>query len=248
MAPDPEIRIGTSGWNYDAWKGSFYPGETPASRFLETYAETFSSVEVNGTFYRLPEVDTVHEWVRSVPDSFVFSVKASRFITHMKKLRDPEEPLVRLEEVLDAFGEKLGPVLFQLPPKWTVNAGRLGEFLERLSLDFRYTFEFRDRSWHTDEVYRLLRENNVAWCVYDLEGRQSPEETTADFVYVRLHGPNRQAYTGSYPGQSIAKWARRCRKWRDEGRAVYCYFDNDEKAHAPDNAKRLRERVGKQDA
>ncbi len=237
------IHIGTSGWNYDGWKGGFYPEKIGGDRMLESYAKTFDTVEVNGTFYSLPEPETVERWVATAPDDFVFSVKASRYITHMKKLRDPREPLQNLYEILQPFGAQIGPVLFQLPPSWRVDTVRLAGFLEELSQDFRYTFEFRDTSWHCEEVYDLLRKHEAALCFYDYERKQSPRLHTTDFFYMRLHGPEAQAYKGHYHDDVLDRYARDCLNSRKSGRSVFCYFDNDEKACAPHDARRLIERI-----
>ena len=156
------IHIGTSGWNYDGWKGNFYPEKIAGPRMLEAYGHSFTTVEVNGTFYSLPKSTTVEDWRDKVPDNFGFSVKASRYITHMKKLKDPREPLDNLYEILKAFGGLLGPVLFQLPPSWQMNFGRLKAFLESLSPEYRYAFEFRDESWHCEDIYDLLSQHNAA--------------------------------------------------------------------------------------
>ncbi|MFP4357732.1 MAG: DUF72 domain-containing protein [Puniceicoccaceae bacterium] len=237
------IHIGTSGWNYDGWKGAFYPEKTTGPRMLDEYARHFGTVEVNGTFYSLPEADTVEDWTGRVPDDFIFSVKASRYITHMKKLKDPREPLGKLYRVLEAFGDRLGPVLFQLPPSWNRNPERLKQFLECLSRDYRYTFEFRDDSWHCEDVYELLAGHDAALCFYDYEERQSPEKMTTDFAYIRLHGPEAQAYQGSYSDDAMEEWARKILNWRKSGQSVFCYFDNDEKARAPGDARRLRDLI-----
>jgi uncharacterized protein YecE (DUF72 family) len=239
-----DLRIGTSGWNYDGWKGTFYPEKISGGKMLATYAGTFKTVEVNGTFYKLPEPDTVRQWTETVPADFLFSVKASRYITHMKKLKDPEEGLRNLFRVLEPFGRKLGAVLVQCPPNWRVNLDRLEHFLKSLSSDYRYTFEFRDHSWLCEGVYTLLEKHHAALCIYDYEQYQSPERVTTDFVYLRLHGPEAQAYKGSYRDEVLREHARRCREWNRQGLTVYCYFDNDEKAHAPDDARRLRELTG----
>lgn len=242
------IQVGTSGWNYDAWKGDFYPEKISGARMLAEYGRRFGTVEVNGTFYSLPKPASVEDWAEQVPEDFVFSVKASRYITHMKKLKDPREPLDKLYQVLDAFGDRLGPVLFQLPPNWQLDLDRLKNFLESLSGRYRYTFEFRDDSWHCEEVYDLLAEHDAALCFYDYEQRQSPEKLTTDFAYIRLHGPETQAYQGRYPDEALESWARKCLNWRKNGQSVFCYFDNDEKAYAPDDAQRLRQFIREKDA
>ena len=239
--------IGTSGWNYDGWKGDFYPEKIGQARMLEEYAKTFGTVEVNGTFYSLPKAKTVKDWVDRTPRDFCFSVKGSRYITHMKKLKDPREPLDNLNGILEAFGDKLGPVLFQLPPNWNVNIDRLKDFLKALSGDFRYTFEFRDKSWLCQEVYDLLNKHEAALCIYDYEQYLSPEEVTTDFVYLRLHGPEKQAYKGSYKDDVLEDHAGKCRSWVEDGKAVYCYFDNDEKACAPKDAQRMEKLLNASD-
>ncbi|MFP4157774.1 MAG: DUF72 domain-containing protein [Opitutales bacterium] len=241
------IHLGTSGWNYDAWKGDFYPEKISGERMLEEYGRNFGTVEVNGTFYSLPRPATVEDWCKRVPDDFLFSVKASRYITHMKKLKDPREPLDNLYRVLDAFGHRIGPVLFQLPPKWQCNLDRLQAFLASLSKEYRHTFEFRDDSWHCEAVYDLLAEHDAALCFYDYEQRQSPEKLTTDFAYIRLHGPETQAYQGSYPDDTLADWARKCLNWRKSGQAVFVYFDNDDKACAPGDVRRLRQFIREKD-
>ena len=242
------IHVGTSGWNYDAWKGDFYPEKIGGDRMLEEYGGRFGTVEVNGTFYSLPKRATVEDWTQRVSDDFVFSVKASRYITHMKKLKDSREPLENLYDILEAFGDRLGPILFQLPPNWQCNLERLQDFLGSLSKAYRYTFEFRDDSWHCQAVYDLLAEHDAGLCFYDYEQRQSPEKMTTDFAYIRLHGPEAQAYQGSYPDEALEDWARKCLNWRKSGQTVFCYFDNDDKACAPEDAQRLRQYIREKDA
>lgn len=237
------IHIGASGWNYDGWKGVFYPEKITGNAMLDAYVKTFSTVEVNGTFYSLPEPETVADWSRRVPADFLFSVKASRYITHMKKLKDPEEPLSNLFEILESFGDKLGPVLFQLPPGWNADTERLEHFLKQLPKCFRYTFEFRDESWFCEEVYALLDQYRVSLCFYDYEKKQSPHHHFADFVYLRLHGPEATAYKGSYPDETLDDYAKNCLSWRKNGQSIFVYFDNDEKAQAPRDAQRLINRV-----
>ncbi|MCU1257261.1 MAG: hypothetical protein JWO80_146 [Bryobacterales bacterium] len=238
-----EIRIGTSGWHYKHWIGAFYPPRFPASKMLSYYQERFDTVELNNTFYRLPAENAVKLWRESTPAGFVFAVKGSRFITHMKKLKDPEAGLEKFFARVDLLGEKLGPVLWQLPPNWTLDVDRLAEFLSALPKYHRYAFEFRNETWNTPEVMSLLRANGAAYCAYDLAGYQSPVEITADFTYVRLHGPGGK-YQGSYSDDALRGWARRIREWRKVLRAVFVYFDNDDSGYAAHNALRLRELVG----
>ena len=160
----------------------------------------------------------------------------------MKKLKDPEEPLERLLGCVGALGDKLGPLLFQLPPRWRVNRERLESLLAQLPDGRRCAFEFRDPSWHDDRVLELLAGRGAAFCIFDLAGKRSPVEVTADFAYLRLHGPG-GPYQGSYDGRALSGWARRMCGWSEAGKDVYCYFDNDEKAYAPRDALRLREMV-----
>ena len=169
----------------------------------------------------------------------LLSVKGSRYITHRKKLNDPAPALARFMEPVESLGDKLGPILFQLPPRWTCNVPRLNTFLDALPPSHRYTFEFRDPSWHDPAVYRALGRHNVAFCLYELDGFEAPCQLTADFVYVRLHGPGRK-YQGDYSSQQLRAWARRIAGWRQRVKAVYVYFDNDQAGYAAKNAAELK--------
>lgn len=162
------IRVGTSGWHYGHWVGPFYPEHMPAAERLRYYADHFDTVEVDTTFYRLPKADTVEDWRRTTPLDFLFTAKASRYTTHMKKLREPAASTTLLFDVLDGFGDKLGPILFQLPPGWHVDEGRLEAFLAALPEGRRYAFELRDDTWWTDRVYDLLQRYGAALCIFDL--------------------------------------------------------------------------------
>lgn len=239
-------RIGTSGWNYESWKDAFYPQGVKQKELLKVYAKTFATVELNNSFYHLPKRESVASWVAATPGDFLFAVKASRFLTHMKKLKDPQEPIDRLMKSLKPFGGKLGPILFQLPPRWRVNEERLEAFLAALPSGHRYAFEFRDRSWLCEPVYEQLRDHGAALCQYDYRGYRSPDVVTADFVYVRLHGPGERAYEGSYDGRTLAGFAKKFARWRREHLEIYCYFDNDQKSNAPFDARKLIERAEKQ--
>lgn len=232
-----ECRIGTSGWVYPHWRGRFYPEDLSEPDWLAFYGRQFSSVEINCSFYRLPTKETFARWRDATPAGFVFSIKASRFITHMKKLKEPELTLPPLLEAAAGLGGKLGPLLFQLPPGWRVNPGRLREFLEALPRGLRVAFELRDASWHVAEVFDLLAEHNAAFCIYDLAGFESPRILTADFTYIRLHGPG-AAYSGHYGSKALHEWAA----WltRQKLVAAYVYFDNDEAAYAVRDAAELQ--------
>ncbi|GHA55131.1 DUF72 domain-containing protein [Pontibacter akesuensis] len=237
-----QIYIGTSGWHYNHWKGNFYPNGVKQKGFTEYYTRFFQTVEVNNSFYRLPTPETFSNWRDAVADEFIFAVKASRYITHMKKLKDPQEGLARLFASMNALEHKLGPVLFQLPPMWHLNLERLRDFLSLLPPYYRYTFEFRHPSWYTEEVLDLLRKHNAAFCIYELDGHMSPLHITADFVYVRLHGPAGK-YAGSYTEEALQWWAQQCKNWQQQGLDVYVYFDNDQLGYAAFNALRLQEIV-----
>jgi uncharacterized protein YecE (DUF72 family) len=236
------IYIGTSGWHYKHWKGLFYPAGMQASDYLAHYLGFFRTVEINNSFYRLPTYETFANWRESVPADFVFAVKASRFITHMKKLKDPQQSFSNFIQNVVALEEKLGPILFQLPPRWHCDPVRLRQFLEALPAGLLYTFEFRDHTWYNEAIYQLLRQYQAAFCIYDLEQHQSPVAVTAPFVYIRLHGPEGR-YNGRYSDEALASWAAAARNWQQEGRAVYIYFDNDIGGHAVVDAQRLQNMV-----
>ena len=239
------IHIGTSGWHYGHWVGPFYPiGMKPAD-FLSHYARHFPAVEINNTFYRLPTPEVLAAWRASTPAGFVFACKASRYITHMKKLKDPEPGIRPFVDAVDVLGAKLGPILFQLPPRWHVDAVRLRTFLAALPAGRRYAFELRDETWFTSDVYDALAEHNAALCIYDLGGFRAPVKVTADFAYVRLHGPD-GPYRGQYDGRTLSGWVRRFRRWAGEGRDVYCFFDNDERGYAIQDARRMLQMVKRQ--
>lgn len=241
MQSGPRILIGTSGWHYKHWKGPFYPKDMKPGRFLGYYAERFSTAEINNSFYKLPEEKTLKQWKQTAGDDFTFSVKASRFITHMKKLKDPLETLPNFSNRVKLLGNNLGPVLYQLPPKWNCNVERLKSFLKALeNCPYRAVFEFRDPSWFNEDVYRALSDHNAAFCIYDMQGSQCPKEVTADFAYIRLHGPG-EKYQGQYRTQDLAGWAGAISTWSRAGKEIYCYFDNDDSGFAAQDALRLKE-------
>jgi uncharacterized protein YecE (DUF72 family) len=233
------VRVGTSGWHYKHWKGPFYPEKLPASKMLDHYTAHFDTVELNNTFYRLPPESAVKSWRDSTPPGFLFAVKGSRFLTHMKKLKDPEAGIETFFSRADLLGDKLGPVLFQLPPWWEPNLERLEAFLQALPRGHHYAFELRHAGWHHPDVYAILGRHNAAFCIYDLAGFQTGLELTADFTYVRLHGPG-GAYQGTYGPEALGRWANRLGEWRKRLRAVYVYFDNDQHAFAVRDAQYLR--------
>ena len=238
-----EIRIGTSGFHYKHWRGPFYPQKLPASKWLDFYVQHFDTLELNNSFYRLPTIAAFESWRDSTPVNFVFAVKASRFLTHNKKLKDPENALDNLLPRAEHLGKKLGPILFQLPPKWKVNPKRLIGLLETLPRELRYAFEFRETSWMTPEINRILQKFNAAFCIYELAGYHSRFEVTADFAYSRLHGPEAGEYQGSYSDARLRTWAQRIEHWAKALKAVYVYFDNDQAGYAAKNALTLKRMI-----
>jgi uncharacterized protein YecE (DUF72 family) len=236
------IRVGCSGWQYKHWRGDFYPANLPSSRWFGHYASRFDTVEVNNTFYRLPEATTFAAWARAAPPRFVFAVKASRFLTHMKKLKDPAEPLDRFFTRAARLGRTLGPVLYQLPPKWPINIDRLRVFLQMLPSRRKHVIEFREPSWYNDQVFALLEKHRVALCLHDMAGSASGRLAVGPFVYVRFHGPAR--YSGRYSDEALAAWADWLAGHARTGRTIYAYFNNDTGGHAPRDAVRLRDAIG----
>jgi uncharacterized protein YecE (DUF72 family) len=237
------VRIGTSGWHYDHWIGPFYPDDAKKRDLLKLYAETFDTAEVNNTFYSVPKPKTVESWAADTPRRFLFAVKMSRFMTHMKKLKDPKQSSVKLFDAVAPLGDKLGPVLLQLPPNWKPNPERLDAALSAMPKG-RYAVELRDERWLRDEVFEILKRHKAALCLYDFAGRQTEDRVTGDFVYLRLHGPKKQAYTGSYSEKALDGWAKKIAAWRDDGLDVFAYFDNDDSGYAALNARDLKHELG----
>jgi uncharacterized protein YecE (DUF72 family) len=237
---EPQLRIGTSGWDYDAWRGDFYPPDMGDGGLLAFYAQAFSTAEVNYSFYHQPERGTFVRWKERTPVDFLFSVKANRYLTHMKKLHDAAEPLQRFLDATKGLGEKLGVVLFQLPPFWHADEGRLGDFLELLPENIRFSFEFRHESWYAECILDALREKSVALCLHDHADGPSPREVTADFVYLRFHGP-RGEYRQAYGEDALVEWAAQIQSWQDRGLDVYAYFNNTARGHAIEDSQRLSE-------
>jgi uncharacterized protein YecE (DUF72 family) len=236
---NPAIYIGTSGWSYASWRGRFFPREVMVKHQLAYYATQFSSAELNGVFYRTPSLEAVRGWRDRTPDDFIFAWKASKFITHWKRLSDKSRnSLALIEERLKILGPKAGPVLFQLPARFEADAERLAAFLKLLPRRRRYAFEFRHASWYDQEIFALLKRHDIALCLSDHRDAPAPWVMTAGHVYVRGHGPP-GAYKGHYSDATLRTWARRIAAWRRGGRSVYIYFDNDQKSAAPADALRL---------
>ncbi len=235
-----DVRIGCSGWSYRHWKGGvFYPERLKAKDELAWYATRFDTAEINGSFYRVPPDTMVDGWRDRSPEGFLFAWKASRFITHMKRLLDPHEPLELMFSRTDRLGPKLGPILFQLPPSMRRNDERLESFLEVLPAGRRYAFEFRHPSWYDEKVFASLERHDVALCISDHHHAPAPWRRTASWAYVRGHGPGGR-YWGRYPDETLQAWAAAIMAWRDEGRDVVCYFDNDPEGAAPRDADQLK--------
>ncbi len=238
-----ELRVGTSGWSYPNWKSRFYPPGLPQSGWFAYYAGRFDVVEINNSFYQFPKPETVAAWREAAPLGFVYAVKANRYITHMKKLKAPEDACLRFLAIVKELRETLGPVLFQLPPRWRYDGERLAGFLRALPSGFRYAFEFRDPSWVNDHCLGLLADKGAALCSTHLDGARVTGRAGADFAYFRLHGPE-GPYQGRYGREGLAPWAEAIRKEREAGRAVYCFFDNDQEAFAAEDAAELAAMLG----
>jgi len=238
------IRIGCSGWQYRHWRSRFFPRDLPSERWLEFYAASFDTVELNNSFYRLPEADAFASWHRRVPNGFLFAVKASRYLTHLKHLRDPHDPLARLWSRAERLGDHLGPMLYQLPPRWHRNPDRLRQFLAALPAGRRQAIEFRDASWYRPEVFGLLDRAHVALCLHDMPGSATRPDPLGPFVYVRFHGATGK-YRGGYSAQELSAWAARMAEWAEVGLPVYAYFNNDAAGHAVRDAGRLREMIAR---
>jgi len=238
----PRIVIGTSGWNYDHWRGIFYQEGCPKSKWLEFYAKNFTTVEVNATFYRLPKPKTFENWRLRTPENFLWAVKANRYITHIKRLKKPADSLARFFDAARLLEEKFGPALFQLPPSLAFDENATKQFCKCLNIyDHRCVLEVRHPSWIQDKALTILKDYNVALCISDTAGRYPYCETsTADFIYIRLHG-SQELYASDYSEEELYVWARKIKKW---GKDTYLYFDNDFEGYAPKNARRLKEILG----
>ena len=228
------VHVGTSGYNYPEWRGSFYPADLPAAAMLPFYAERFRTVEINATFYRMPTAKTVTGWAETAPPGFVFTLKAPQRITHMRRLRDVDEPLRFFCDVARQLGDKLGPLFFQLPPNFKKDTDRLRDVLIQVPPDLRCAFEFRHASWFADDVYEALRSRDAALCVADTEAGRTPDETTATWGYYRLRNIE-------YSDAELTGWAAALR--RRGRRDAFCYFKHEDSGTGPALAARLRARL-----
>ena len=233
-------RVGTSGWSYQHWRGVFYPQDLRRGQELEHYTTVFDTVELNSSFYHIPQPQTAAGWYERTPQDFLFAVKGSRFISHRRKLADCQEPLQRLMEALQPMQEKVGLILWQLPPGLHCDVSRLDDFLQLRPAEQRWTWEFRHESWFCDEVYALLQEHNCALVWADTPKYPLETVVTTDFLYARLHG-HEQLYASNYSDEQLRWWANQLMEAAGEDRDIFVYFDNDAEGYAPHNALALRQ-------
>ena len=236
------IRIGCSRWNYKHWRERFYPKGLPASRWFAFYAEHFDTVEINNSFYRLPAAETFDKWREQAPPGFCYAVKANRFLTQAKKLKDCEEPLQRMMPPFRQLGDTLGPILYQLPPVLKLNLERLESFLKLVPKDVTNVFEFRDTSWYVPETLALLDRYGASFCVHDMTGSASQRWAVGRAAYVRFHGGTGK-YWGRYSDEALLGWTDWIVEQARGGREVWCYFNNDIDGHAIHDAQTLKAMV-----
>jgi len=238
-----EYYVGCSGWHYEHWRGPYYPGELPKSEWLRFYARQFSTVELNNSFYRLPSEKAFAAWRESTPEDFIFALKVSRFITHIKRLRNLGSAVETFVSRASLLREKLGPLLYQLPPNMKRNDELLEDFLCSLPAKYHHVIEFRHESWIDDEVFGILRGHNVGLCVFDMPGFSCPLVATSNFAYVRFHG-SQGLYSSDYSDKELSRWAQRIGRLGGSVKTVYIYFNNDAAAFAVKNAMTLGRLLG----
>jgi uncharacterized protein YecE (DUF72 family) len=232
--------IGTSGWHYDDWRHRFYPEKLPKAKWLEFYARHFPTVELNNSFYRLPSEAAFANWYGSSPPDFTFAVKVSRYITHIKRLKNSEEAVDNFIQRARILGEKLGPLLYQLPPNMHRNDETLASFLSCLPQGFKHVIEFRHQSWLEEEVFEILRQHHAGLCVFDMPDFTCPLLATADFAYIRFHG-SEGLYSSCYSDEELASWAKRIADLATNLDSVYIYFNNDVEGFALRNAETIKQ-------
>ncbi len=236
---DSRIYLGTSGWIYAHWSGIFYPSEISQNKWLEYYTQYFDTVELNSSFYHLPKENTFINWRKRTPPNFLFSLKASRYITHIKKLREAKDAWKKFIKNAQLLKEKLGPILFQLPPYLKIDLEVLEKFLKTLPPKYRYVFEPRNKTWYSPSVYQLFKKFNVSLCISSTPNYPSAEVITSDFLYLRLHG-SKELYSSKYTTKELTFFAKKIKKWIKSGLDVYVYFDNDAFGYAVENALELK--------
>jgi uncharacterized protein YecE (DUF72 family) len=239
------LKIGCSGFSYRHWRGRFYPEDIPQRKWFAYYQRHFDTVEMNVTFYRLPKKDSFKRWYRETPEDFVFSIKGSRFITHLKRLKDVDSEVKNFFDTVSVLKEKLAVILWQFPPKMELNIDRLSGFMELIKpYPVKNTFEFRHISWITPEVTRVLKDNNCSYCMADWPEFNKILPITADFVYIRRHGKS-GSYNTCYSMDELKRDATEIKKYLKKGLQVFAYFNNDANAYAPKNALELKEILGR---
>jgi uncharacterized protein YecE (DUF72 family) len=243
VSPDRQVRIGCSGWVYKHWRGLLYPEELPQRLWFGRYAEEFDTVEINNSFYRLPAGDTFEKWRKQAPPGFCYALKANRYLTQAKKLKDCEEPLERMMTAVRRLGDRLGPMLYQLPPTMKINLERLQSFLDILPKDVTSVFEFRNSSWYEPELYALLERYGASFGVHDMPGSASERIAVGPIVYVRFHGGEGK-YWGRYSDEGLLEWTDWLLNQTKRGRSARCYFNNDIHGHAIEDARTLKSMVG----
>lgn len=245
-----KIFIGTSGWAYNQWEGLFYPPDLSSSNRLKFFSQHFLTTEVNYSFYRLPRLQTYKKWYAQTPDDFIFALKCSRFITHIKRLKQIKEPWRKFLSNAKNLKQKLGPILFQFPPNFKAkkeNIGRLADFLEFLASDFsedRFAFEFRHSSWCRAPIYELLEKHRAGWVIADSSQYPKEEKITSDFTYIRMHGP-KALYASKYHSKELKDLSLKLKKWAQKGLVCFVYFNNDVGGLAIENARELCNLLGK---
>lgn len=236
------IRVGCSGWAYKHWRGLFYPEGLPQKRWFDRYSEEFDTVEINNSFYRLPPPQTFGKWRDQAPAGFCYAVKANRFLTQARKLLGCEEPMARMMAAVRCLGDRLGPILYQLPPSMKLNLERLESFLAIVPRDVASVFEFRDPSWYAPDVYALLERFGAGFCVHDMAGSRSERIATGGLAYVRFHG-GAGKYWGRYADEALLGWTDWLVEQARQGRRCWCYFNNDIHGHAIEDARTLKAMV-----
>ncbi len=233
------LRIGTSGYHYDHWKGVFYPEELPKAHWFSHYAKNFDTVEINNTFYHLPSTAAIDAWKEEAPKGFCYALKFSRYGSHIVRLKKPRDTIRRFQQRADRLGEFLGPILVQLPPNWKADPERLAAFLKAAPMDHRWAVEFRDPRWLCEEVFGILNQHDSALCIHDMID-DHPRLVTAGWVYLRFHGDR---YSGCYSHQLLSTRAAEIRQYLAEGLDVFVYFNNDAQGYAVQNAADLKRYV-----
>lgn len=232
-----KLWVGTSGFQYAAWKGNFYPEDLPTSKMLPFYAERFSTTEINYTFHRIPSAKTIENWSQQTPAHFKFALKAPQKITHWSKLRDCADTLEYFCKIISGLGERLGPVLFQLPPTFKKDADVLSSFLRELP-SIRAAFEFRHDSWFDDEIFGILKSRNIALCVADTEAIATPKKITADYGYLRLR-------RADYTDADVKRWSEFVSEQKSNWKDAFVYFKHEESGIGPKLAEQMIELLAK---